>query len=67
MKKLILLTAMLFCGLVCLQAQTVTRNGNNFTQVKSVNHTTHVIKTDYTYTLQDKTYPIYINKNSGRC
>lgn len=65
MKKVIILTVMLFCGFLHLQAQTVTRNGNNFTQVKTTKTT--IQKTTFAYTIQEKTYPVFINTESGRC
>jgi len=65
MKKVIILIVVLFFGLALSQAQTVTRNGNNFTQVKTTKSS--IEQTVFTYTIQDKAYPVYINKESGRC
>lgn len=43
----------------------VTREGNNFTQVTSLQQSTDV-QTVYTYTIKETVYPIWITKN-GRC
>lgn len=62
MRKFIIL--LLFSACITLTyAQSYTRSNNNFTQVTA---TTSDIKTEYTYTIKDVVYPIYITKN-GRC
>lgn len=65
MKKVIILTAILFCGLALSQAQNIVREGNNFTQTKTVKSS--VEKTNFTYTIQEKAYPVFINTESGKC
>lgn len=45
-------------------AQDVVRNGKNFTKVYQKDTTE--IKTEFTYTIKDTIYPIYISKN-GAC
>lgn len=64
MKKYFVIAAMLLCG-VCANAQSVNREGNNFTQVQTVKQSEDK-QTKYTYTIKDKVYPIWITKN-GRC
>jgi len=57
---------MLAIASICtINAQEVTREGKNFTQVQTVKQSSDK-KTEYTYTIKDKTYPVYITKN-GRC
>ena len=45
-------------------AQDIVRNGKNFTKVYKKDTTE--IKTEFTYTIKDIIYPIYISKN-GAC
>lgn len=62
MKKLFIL--LLFLLPFACMAQNVVRNGKNYTKVSQ--RDTKEVKTDYTYTVKDVTYPIYIGK-TGSC
>lgn len=61
MKNYFVIAAMLLCGM-CVNAQSVNREGNNFTQVQVVKKSEDK-QTQYTYTIKDKVYPIWITKN----
>lgn len=62
MKKLFILL-MFLLPFACM-AQDIVRNGKNFTKVYQKDTTE--IKTEFTYTIKDITYPIFISKN-GAC
>lgn len=67
MKKIIFALALIMCT-ITMSATTDTtyvREGTNFTKVQTVHQSTD-IKTIYTYTIKDISYPIWITKN-GRC
>lgn len=66
MKRVIfILTFALFAGVICANAQEVKREGNNFTQVSNIKQANDT-QTEYTYTIKDIVYPIWVTKN-GRC
>lgn len=67
MKELIIsLIAVLFViGVAVASAQEVKREGNNFTVEKTIQQSSD-IQTQYTFTIKDNVYPIWITKN-GRC
>lgn len=66
MKKIIvLLVAMIATMFICVNAQEVKRDGDNFT-VEKVLHQSNDVQTKYTFTVKDVVYPIWITKN-GRC
>ena len=67
MKELIIsLIAVLFViGIAVASAQEVKREGNNFTVEKTIQQSSD-IQTQYTFTIKDNIYPIWITKN-GRC
>lgn len=46
-------------------AQKVIRQGNNFKVEKTMK--SNIQQTQFTYTVSDKSYPVFINKESGRC
>ena len=48
-----------------VSAQEVKREGNNFTVEKTIQQSSDV-QTQYTFTIKDTIYPIWITKN-GRC
>ena len=62
MKKLFIL--LLFLLPFACMAQDVVRNGKNFTKVSQCD--TKEIQTEFTYTIKDVVYPIFISKN-GAC
>lgn len=61
MKKLLIL--LLFLLPFACMAQKVVQNGKNFTKVSQSD--TLEIKTEYTYTIKDIVYPIFISKNGS--
>lgn len=63
MKKIILAAIMLFSLNMGIQAQSVERKGNNFTQVSNKKETSgKEVKTKYTYTdSKGNVYPIYLS------
>lgn len=63
MKKIILAVIMLFSLNVGVQAQSVERKGNNFTQVSNKKEVSgKEVKTKYTYTdSKGNVYPIYLS------
>ena len=67
MKEFIIsLIAVLFViGVAVVSAQEVKREGNNFTVEKTIQQSSDV-QTQYTFTIKDNVYPIWITKN-GRC
>lgn len=67
MKEFIIsLIAVLFViGVAVASAQEVKREGNNFTVEKTIQQSSD-IQTQYTFTIKDNVYPIWITKN-GRC
>ena len=48
-----------------VSAQEIKREGNNFTIEKTIQQSSDV-QTQYTFTIKDNVYPIWITKN-GRC
>ena len=60
---LALVIAITFVQIV--SAQEVKREGNNFTVEKTIQQSSDV-QTQYTFTIKDNVYPIWITKN-GRC
>ena len=48
-----------------VSAQEIKREGNNFTVEKTIQQSSDV-QTQYTFTIKDNVYPIWITKN-GRC
>lgn len=66
MKKIVILAAMLLSATLVINAQEVTRNGKNFTQVKATKTQFTDTVTGYTYTIDKVEYPMYISKN-GHC
>lgn len=66
MKKIIIfLVAIIATMFICVNAQEVKRDGDNFT-VEKVLHQSNDVQTKYTFTVKDVVYPIWITKN-GRC
>ena len=67
MKELIisLITVLFVIGVSVTSAQEVKREGNNFTVEKTIQQSSD-IQTQYTFTIKDNIYPIWITKN-GRC
>lgn len=67
MKELIisLITVLFVIGIAVASAQEVKREGNNFTVEKTIQQSSDV-QTQYTFTIKDNVYPIWITKN-GRC
>ena len=63
MKKIILAAIMLFSLNMGIQAQSVERKGNNFTQVSNKKEVSEKeVKTKYTYTdSKGNVYPIYLS------
>lgn len=63
MKKIILAAIMLFSLNMGIQAQSVERKGNNFTQVSNKKEVSEKeVKTKYTYTdSKGSVYPIYLS------
>lgn len=61
MKKLLIL--LLFLLPFNIMAQDVVQNGKNFTKVSQSD--TLEVKTEYTYTIKDIVYPIFISKNGS--
>ena len=68
MKKLLFVVLLLFCSNV-INGQNVIRNGGTFKVEKSRKQTrTDTLITNYTFQdSRNDTYPIIINKNTGRC
>lgn len=62
MKKLFIL--LLFLLPFACMAQDVVRNGKNYTKISQCD--TKEIQTEFTYTIKDVVYPIFISKN-GAC
>lgn len=58
-----------FLTLLCssLYSQEIRREGNNFTETKTVYTKSDTVRTVYTYTVGNISFPIFINRNSGRC
>ena len=67
MKELViaLITVVLVIGVAIASAQEVKREGNNFTVEQTIQQSSDV-QTQYTFTIKDNVYPIWITKN-GRC
>ena len=66
MKKISILFVAIFATMfICVNAQEVKRNGDNFTIEKTLHQSTD-IQTKYTFTIKDGVYPIWITKN-GKC
>ena len=62
MKKLIITAIMLFSLSLGVQAQSVERKGNNFTQVSNKKSSGKETKTQYTYTdSKGVVYPVYLS------
>lgn len=62
MKKLFIAAIMLFSLNMGIQAQSVQRHGDNFTQISSVKQSGKETKTKYTYTDSKGTvYPVYLS------
>jgi hypothetical protein len=60
-----LITVLFVIGIAVVSAQEVKREGNNFTVEKTI-HQSSDVQTQYTFTIKDNIYPIWITKN-GRC
>ena len=60
-----LIAVLLVIGVAVVSAQEVKREGNNFTVEKTIQQSSDV-QTQYTFTIKDNVYPIWITKN-GRC
>lgn len=60
-----LITVLFVIGVAVVSAQEVKREGNNFTIEKTIQQSLDV-QTQYTFTIKDNVYPIWITKN-GRC
>ena len=67
MKELIisLITVLFVIGIAVASAQEVKREDNNFTVEKTIQQSSD-IQTQYTFTIKDNIYPIWITRN-GRC
>lgn len=66
MKKIIvLLVAIIATMFICVNAQEVKRDGDNFT-IEKILHQSNDVQTKYTFTVKDIVYPIWVTKN-GRC
>ena len=61
----ILAIALTIAFVQTVSAQEVKREGNNFTVEKTIQQSSDV-QTQYTFTIKDNVYPIWITKN-GRC
>lgn len=62
MKKLFILL-MFLLPFACM-AQDIVRNGKNFTKVSQIDTTE--VQTEFTYTIKDIVYPIFVSK-TGAC
>lgn len=60
-----LITVLFVIGIAVVSAQEVKREGNNFTVEQTIQQSSDV-QTQYTFTIKDNIYPIWITKN-GRC
>lgn len=62
MKKIFIAAIMLFGLTMGVQAQSVQRQGNNFTQVSNTKTSGKETKTEFTYTdNKGNTYPVYLS------
>lgn len=67
MKKIILAAVMAMMGACIMYSQNITRKGNEFTQANNNRTKTDTLVTKYTYNIGSASYPIIVNKFSGRC
>ena len=67
MRRIILCILMILTINLSIQAQSVQRQGNTFTQVSSI-HKADTLITQFTFEdSKGNKYPIVINKNTGSC